>query len=179
MANDYRTNGVEYKNEKAGVSRDFPMTPETWNRDFLHQAACYGVFLKANADTASVKSGLKEGKITHEEALNVVGARLEEIIARQSFERERAERTSVYVDDNLVTAIAKVHKIDLPAALAAYHKNVSAVAEPDWKTSGVKKAQAATVIQAILGRQPKIKAEYDRLVAAQNTAPAEDSALEL
>jgi hypothetical protein len=174
MANDYRVNGVEYRNEKAGVSRDFPMDPGSWNQDFLFQAACYGTFLKANADTASEK---KELPIP--EALEIVGRRLDEIIARQSFERERAERTSVYVDDNLVTSIAKVHKIDLPAALAAYHKNVSAVAEPDWKTSGVKKAQAAVVVAAILSRQPKIKAEYDRLVAAQNTAPAEDSALEL
>jgi hypothetical protein len=172
MANAYRTNGVEYKNEKEGVKRDFPMTPENWDQSFLFTAACYGVFLKANANTASAKKDLPT-----EKALDIVEVEVRRIIAAQSFERERAERTSVYVDDALVQAIAKVHKMELGLALAAYHKNVSAVVTPDWKDSGVKKAQTAPVIAAILGRQPKIKKEYDLLTNVQ--ASETESALEL
>lgn len=172
MANVYRVDGVEYRNEKEKVSRDFPMTPDNWEQSFLKAAACYGVFLKANANTASAKRDLPL-----EQALDIVQAEIGRIIEAQSFERERAERTSVYVDDALVQAIAKVHKMDPGAALAAYHKNVSAVANPDWRNSGVKKAQAAPVVSAILGRQPKIKAVYDALTNVE--ASEVESALEL
>ena len=164
MANAYRVDGVEYRNEKEKVSRDFPMNPDSWKPEFLKTAACYGVFLKANANTAAAKKDLPI-----EQALEIVAAEVERIITAQTFDRERADRTATYVDDALVQAIAKVHKMDLSLALAAYHKNVSAVANPDWKKSGVKKAQAAPVIAAILGRQPKIKAEYDKLTNIEAT----------
>lgn len=172
MANIYAVNGVTYRNEKESVTRAFPMDPAAWQVEFLHTAACYGIFLKANANTASAKKDLPI-----EQALDIVEAEVKRILDAQSFDRERAERTSVYVDDALVQSIAKVHKMELGLALAAYHKNVSAVANPDWKESGVKKAQAVPVIAAILSRQPKIKAAYDALTNVE--ASEVESSLEL